>query len=151
MTLSHRSARYVSLFAVIGAITLGGCRSTGEPLGLLLRGTFVLRTVNGAPLPADVSSVPNLQTILLADTLRFLGNGLAKLGQTQRIQSSNVEPQVVHYTWDFTVRIEGENIYLTWVCPPNANCIGHVQTLGHLADANTLVLGDSKPSVYVRP
>ena len=151
MTLSHRSAPIVSIIAVIGAITLGGCRSTGEPLGLLLRGTFVLRTVNGAPLPADVSTLPGQETTLLADTLRFLGNGLAKLGQTERLQFSTSEPEVQHFTWDFSVRIEGEAIYLTFVCPSNANCINNVPVRGHLADANTLVLGDSKPYVYVRP
>src|SRR5690348_10727568 len=109
MTPSHPYARPLLMIA---ALALIGCHSTGEPLGLLLRGTFVLRTVNGGPLPADISTLPGNETILLADTLRFAGNGLATISQTERVHFSTSTPEVVNYTFDFRVRIEGETIYL---------------------------------------
>lgn len=135
---------------MIAAVAVGGCRSSGEPLRLLLHGTFVLRTVAGGPLPADISIQPNNQIVLLADTLRFEGNGLAKIGRTERLQSSTSAPEVAHSTADFRVRIVGETIYLDFLCPPNANCFSNGPIPGHLIDANTLTLGDSQPYVYVR-
>ena len=148
MTLSNRRIVYVLIFAALAG---GGCHSTGEPLALLLRGTFVLRTVNGGPLPADVSTQPPYQTILLADTMRFEGKGLATASVTQRFQSPTSPPEVVNYKFDYRVRIVGETIYLTFICPPNANCINITEVSGHLADANTFVLGDSRTLVYTRP
>jgi hypothetical protein len=147
MTLSRRTV----LWSMIALLSAGGCRSSGEPLGLLLRGTFVLRTVAGAPLPADVSSQTDYQITLLADTLRFDGQGLAKMGRTERVQHSTAAPIVDHSTADFAVRIVGDAIYLDFLCPPGADCFSSGPIVGHLADANTLVLGDSKPYVYVRP
>ena len=150
MTPSHRTGLYMLVLAVI-AIAAGGCRSTGEPIALLLRGTFVLRTVNGGPLPADISLQPDYQMTLLADTLRFDGKSLAKMGRTERLHFLTSAPEVVHVTFDFRVRIVGETIYLDYICPPGADCINRWEISGHLVDANTLMLGDSQPYIYVRP
>ena len=150
MTLSHRARLGVLVFAVI-AIAVGGCRSTGEPLGLLLRGTFVLRTANGGPLPADVSTQPNYQVTLLERTLQFDGQRLATMSQTERVQGPTSPPTIEHSTANFRVRFAGETIYLKFLCPPNANCTSNGESAGHLADANTFVLGDSQPWVYTRP
>ena|SRR5690349_4570786 len=150
MTLP-RTDRCVMFLALIAAIAVGGCRSSSEPVRLLLRGTFVLRTVNGAPLPADVSSQTNYQVTLVADTLRFDGQGLARMGRTEVVQHSTSAPIVEHSAANFAVRIVRETIYLDFLCPPGADCFSSGPIVGHLADANTLVLGDSKPSVYVRP
>ena len=137
--------------AAMVALAIGGCRSSGEPLGLLLHGAFVLRTVNGGPLPAEVSTQPTYQVTLLADTLRFDGKELAKRGRTERLQSSTSAPEVVHFSSDYRVRIDGEAIYLYFVCPPNANCTTNGPMAGHLVDTNTLVFGDAQSYVYVRP
>jgi len=148
MTLPRRPVLYVMMLAVIGA---AGCRSSGEPLPLMLRGTFVLRTVNGGPLPADISIQPNYQVILLADTLRFDSRRLARRARTERLQSSTLAPTVAHTTADFAVRIVGETIYLDFLCPFGAFCTTNGPEVGRLVDANTLMFGGSQPYVYVRP
>lgn len=148
MTLWDRLAQCALIVAVLAT---AGCRSSGEPLGLLLHGTFVLRTVNGAALPADVSISPSYQMTLLADTLRFEGKGLAKMGRTERLQPSTLPPTVVHFTLDFAVRIVGETIYLKFLCPFGAFCISTAEISGHLVDGNTLMLDGAQPYVYVRP
>lgn len=150
MTLP-RTDRYAMVLALIAAISVGGCRSSSDPVRLLLRGTFILRTVNGASLPADVSSRTDYRVTLLADTLQFDGQGLAKMGRTDVVQHSSSAPIVEHSTAHFAVRIVGEAIYLDFICPPGADCFSSGPIVGHLADANTLVLGDSQPYVYVRP
>lgn len=151
MMSSQLVHRRLTTAALVVALVAGGCRSAGEPLALLLRGTFILRSVNGAPLPADISIQPTYQMTLLADTLRFERTGLAKMNRTERLQYSSSEPAVVHLTLDFAVRIVGETIYLKFLCPPGADCINRGELSGHLVDGNTLMLGDSQPYLYVRP
>lgn len=137
---------------IVAALAVSACHSTGEPLALLLRrGTFVLRTVNGGSLPADISIQPANEMVLLADTLRFEGNGRATRGRTERLQFSTSAPEVVHFTSDYRVQFDGETIFLYFVCPPGANCTANGPIAGHLADANTFVVGDAQPWVYVRP
>ena len=147
MTLSNRRSFYILLCAAFAA---GGCRSTGEPLALLLRGNFVLRTVNGGPLPADVSTRANYQITLLDRTLQFDGKGLARMSQTVRVQGPTSAPAIEQSTANYRVRFTSETIYLDFLCPPNANCITSGPTVAHLVDANTVVLGDSQRYVYVR-
>jgi hypothetical protein len=113
-----------SSVVVLFGLVIGGCRASTEPAVALLQGTFVLRTLNGAALPADLSTEPSYHLFLIADTLRFDGKGTAARGWTMQQRYDGAAATILHYDSDYSYRIADHTVYLEMRCPINANCVG---------------------------
>src|SRR5438270_12679420 len=112
-----------SLVVLLGLV-IGGCRATTEPAVALLQGTFVLRTLNGAALPADLSTEPSYHLFLIADTLRFDGQGTVSRGWTMQQRYDGAAATILHYDIDYSYRIAHQAVYLEIRCPINIECAG---------------------------
>ncbi|MFL5614863.1 MAG: hypothetical protein ACJ796_14465 [Gemmatimonadaceae bacterium] len=112
-----------SSVVVLLGLVIGGCRASTEPAVALLQGTFVLRTLNGAALPADLSTEPSYHLFLVADTLRFDGKGAATRGRTMQQRYDGAAATILHYDIDYSYRIADHTVYLEIRCPITAQCV----------------------------
>jgi hypothetical protein len=129
----------------VAAFGVAACRSTTAPSEAVLRGTYVLRDVNGAALPATISNT-SVRVLLIADTIRFDGAGTALASSTTREEYSGQEPRVVRTTVDLYYTVHADTIRIGIRCPPNANCTG--PSTGHLVSRSVVTVVHG-PAVYL--
>ena len=127
-------------------LALAGCGDgTTAPDGVL-EGTWVLRTVDGASLPAVTQQGDGMRYTLLADTLRLARAGSASRVQVVRLQSAvpgAFRPADTTYalrlTRPYTLRGRTLTVGDETPCPPNASCLGIDQGVVTLGDRILMV------------
>lgn len=115
----------------------------------MLRGTFVVADVNGAALPAAISTTATSRVVLVADTLSFDGFESAEQSTTTRQASPGAASSESHRSVGLIYKVTRDSIRLGIACPPNANCTPF--TVGHVVnrDIFTLTYG-ANGYLYVR-
>jgi hypothetical protein len=113
------------------ALALAGCGGDVLGPGTPLEGTWVLRTVDGARLPAVTQEGGGMRYTLLADTLRLTRTGSASRVQVVRQQNADPRPYLpadttyaMRITRPYAVRGRTLTVGELEPCPPNANCLG---------------------------
>jgi hypothetical protein len=120
-----------TLPAALALLALAACERAPSSPRETLDGTWVLRTVRGAALPAVVVEGGGMRYTLLADTLRFSPAGT--FTRTQHVRQQNASPSqflpadttyAQRFSWRYT-RLGPALMLGEWVwCPPNALCVG---------------------------
>ena len=125
-----RALRAPALRALPLLLALAGCDDATGPR-TSLEGTWVLRTVDGARLPAVTQEGAGLRYTLLADTLRLTREGLASRVQVVRQQNAAPRPYLpadttyaLRLTRPYTLSGRTLTVGDRVPCPPNANCLG---------------------------
>lgn len=95
-----------------------GCHDTTAPP--VLPANYMLVSVNGRPLPAIISPIPESPTVL-DGTLFLDGAGNAVLREHQRVM---IAPGEVTYTTNYTYTTSDNTIHLHMDCPMGAFCMG---------------------------
>lgn len=94
------------------------CHETSAPPGL--PANYMLVSVNGQPLPAIISPIPESPTVL-DGTLFLDGAGNAVVRDHQRVM---IAPGEVTYTTNYTYTISDNRIHFHIDCPIGAYCAG---------------------------
>src|SRR5947207_8737267 len=103
-------------------MAIAACRLTTEPGAWYLRGTYVLKTVEGVGLPADLSSGASGQLILLADTMQFDGiGGTVDLTTMSVVEISGSEPTVRQYSAPMRYNVLGSSVRFWISCRLDAD------------------------------
>lgn len=127
-------------------LALAGCGDDvlGPSPGAL-EGTWVLRTVDGARLPAVTQEGAGLRYTLLADTLRLTREGSASRVQVVRQQNAAPRPflpadttYALRVTRPYTLSGRTLTVGEPVDCPPNASCLGIDQ--GVVTDGGRILL-----------
>lgn len=110
------------LLPLLGALLAAACSAPtiGTRYGV---GTFVLRTVDGQPLPALTQVSSTLRAYVLSDTIRWYSSGEYDEMQLRRdefISPPSVAIQRVFTSGRYVVR--GDSVQFMPDCPPNALC-----------------------------
>lgn len=101
---------------VLAAIASSACHDTSAPPAL--PANYMLVSVNGRPLPAIISPIPESPTVL-DGTLFLDGAGNAVVRDHQRVM---IAPGEVTYTTNYTYTISDNKIQFHIDCPINALC-----------------------------
>lgn len=119
-----------ALVVAIGTVlplTFSGCRD-GTSVAQRINAVYVLRTINGQPLPAYASQGSQYGFLLRGDTLVFSDSGFVTRSMTfDRVSVQLLEPDT---TYHVTVRppysIDGRALLIgaRFYCAPNALCTG---------------------------
>jgi hypothetical protein len=134
-------------------VTGSGCSSSTGPSSVA--GTYVLRSIAGDALPAVAVTGVYIEgpPIVLADTIRFRGDGAGTRAITSRGGGiGDGQPgRVSHDVLPLRVHVRGGQLDLFYDCGPNANCIGigpaHLTATGFEIAATDDARG---PQVYRR-
>jgi hypothetical protein len=130
-------------------IAMAACRLTTEPNLSFLRGTYVLETVDGRRLPADLSGDASIQLTLFADTMRFDGIGGTVQLSTMSVRVSGTEPVVRQYSSPMTYEIRGSSVRFGIFCPIDADCAA--PPIGQIVSKYLLIVRQgTRASVYRR-
>jgi hypothetical protein len=121
--------RKIAVVATLGVAL--GCHDTSGPPAL--PANYMLVSVNGHPLPAIISPIPEAPTVL-DGTLFLDGAGHALVREHQRVM---IAPGDVTYTTNYTYTIVGGKVQFHIDCPPNALCIA--PPVGIFVDGRLLV------------
>jgi hypothetical protein len=135
------------------AILAVGCGSPTDSNPLA--GTFVLRTIAGEALPALAWETEYTAIHIIADTLLIPPRGRAEERRTAEVHSSVPHhSQKVHTTSsEIGIRLAAGRLELSYVCPPNANCVAGPHLIGRLTDVGLTfetASGMRVPLVYER-
>jgi len=100
-------------FAFLVIVTAIGCNDPTSPAP----GSFLLQSVDGRPLPAEVAPGPGGPTIVVGGSVVLVTDGTAILGTRTRvgIGGEHFSNRYLKY------RLEGRRIVIE-DCPPNASC-----------------------------
>ena len=110
----------VTVTLILTAAT--SCHNALAPVDAVLEGTYVLTTVNGMALPADLSNGDPGRLILLSETIRFNGAGGAIDDVTERDSLSSAPAQVVFGTIELSYHVDGSVVHFKVLCGPGASC-----------------------------
>lgn len=140
------------VLACIAVLAIGcGTPTDAKPLA----GTYVLRTIAGDPLPALAWQTEYTAIHIVADTLLIRPRGRAE--ERRMVEVHSFVPhhsQKVHTTRsELGIRFAPGRLELTYVCPPNANCVAGPHLIGRLTDEGLTIetaSGMRVPLVYER-
>ena len=108
----------LSKIAVVATLSIGlGCHDVSGPPAL--PANYMLVSVNGHPLPAIISPIPEAPTVL-DGTLFLDGAGHAVVREHQRVMTA---PGEVTYTTNYNYTIVDGKVQFQIECPPYALCI----------------------------
>lgn len=130
------------------ALFAAGCDSNPLEPGEVA-GEYVLESVNGSPLPAEVWAAEPASYHLLAEKLRLKSSGAGTHARVQRVDWADPAKtdEISSSTSDLNYRVRGERIEITYFCPPNALCATGPHAVGRL-EGGTLVLTVLDGNVY---
>ena len=122
------SSGRISRCLIVGAVALVmGCSDSLSPLEVA--GTYVLRTIDGNPLPATLAisgTHTDYSIMVVADTLVLTPDRSGMLITIQDIvhDESGGEVERVRADSHLSFRTTGDQLEITFLCPPNAlmNC-----------------------------
>ncbi len=104
------------------------CVSEGFVPGALIDGVYVVQKVDGEAFPATIAKGGGQHYILLADTMRFLPQGMVARTVVYRHSSTDMFPRdsVYRIHVSFPYVLDGRRVTIgnRRPCPPNAQCIG---------------------------
>ncbi len=127
------------------------CESSLSPEAIA--GTYVLRRVDGDPLPAILYVSDHSRVRVLSDTLAFRADGQGTRATLLEIEPLNSErpnePSAMGTTFNF--RIVGTSIEVAFYCPPNANCVAPPHLVLRRTDGGLIAvsaLGMRTPLAY---
>jgi hypothetical protein len=135
------------------AVLVIGCESAthADPPA----GTYVLRTIAGDPLPALAWQTEYTAVQIVADTLFIGPHGRAE--ERRMVEVHSFVPhhsQKTHMTQsELGIRFAKGRLELSYVCPPNANCVAGPHLIGRLTSAGLTIEtanGMRVPLVYER-
>lgn len=113
------------LRGLIFLVTLSSlaCESSLSPDAVA--GTYVLRRVQGDPLPAVLYTTDHSRVRVLSDTLVFRADGEGTRATILEFEPLNSDGpnQSSAMATTFGFRIVGTSIEVGFYCPPNANCV----------------------------
>jgi hypothetical protein len=146
------AVRSIAGIALTVAVAVGqGCSDATSPDAFV--GTYQLERYEGLPLPA-VRQQTSAGSLSVVSELLVVGNDGSALMSTTVREVSAQTPQGANqsYTSQYRYVVRGSSIELTFVCPPNANCIVGSpivasRTSGGLATARR---ESSKPASFYR-
>lgn len=106
-------------FLILAATTI----ACSEPLTpSSVSGFYVLESVNGQPLPAILSPIPEATISVIYGTVTLMSDANAFTVERRREVRQNV-PSERTYTSNLRFVLDGNRIGFIIDCPPNANCI----------------------------
>jgi hypothetical protein len=124
-----------------------GCSNPAVPLG---RDYYALQSVAGVPLPAPYAPNPDVNGLVVADSLMFRADGS---GHRQAVYQQEGSTERYTSTDAFNWTREANRISITFVCPPEALCIAGPHLRGTI-DETTITIHESvvtrQPLVYRR-
>lgn len=134
--------RKTAVFGIIVAAM--GCHDVSGPP--TLPANYLLRSINGRPLPTYLSLFPESPTVLYS-TLFLDGSGNAVVIENQRVM---IAPGEVTYTTNYTYTIRGKTVEFHIVCPPDALALCAGPPIGTFVDSHLLLdfSGGSNRLVY---
>lgn len=114
-----------TLLLTLGVFALGCSDSTGPTLN---ERVYILYSINGQPLPAVLSPIPEATVSVLSATLFFNAEGKVLWTERRREVENNV-PHEVTYTSTLDYQRSGNSVVIRAVCSANANCVSFEGTL----------------------
>jgi hypothetical protein len=141
-------------FILVAASTMGCTQTAAPPIS----GSYVLESINGQPLPANIQAEAGDTIAVLSSSLNLDGLGRAQLSEHIRYVHPNSPPGDVTYTQGYSYRIEGSRVIGQSIvfdysppCPPNALCVAPPQ--GRFSGFKLILTygstpGSRPPSVY---
>lgn len=109
-----------STFLLLLPLLLSGCDSYLGPLGAV--GSYTLESIGDRPLPAISTQNEHVTITTVADTLHITDGqrGVHVRHQSVERPTDPTGPVLMRQESDFTYRIEGARIEISYHCPPNA-------------------------------
>jgi hypothetical protein len=130
---------------LIAAVTLG-CSDSLSPRSV--SGYYVLESVNGQSLPVEMSAIPDESTRVIAGSLMLTPEGFATTFEHRREVRQNVSSEN-SFSGVFTFEIDGNDITLFPICPPNALALcGTIE--GEISGSRAILTIASSEYEYVR-
>lgn len=141
-------------FILVVASTMACSQTAAPPTS----GDYVLESINGQPLPANIQAEAGDTIAVLSSSLTLDGVGRAQLSEHIRYVHPNSPPGEQTYTTGYSYRIEGSSIIGQTIvfdysppCPPNALCAAPPQ--GRFSGFKLILTygrtpGSRPPSVY---
>ena len=108
----------VRVLSLLSFAALAGCHDTSGPPAL--PANYMLVSVNGRPLPAIISPIPESPTVL-DGTLFLDGAGNAVVREHQHVM---IAPGDVTYSTNYTYTVKHDKIEFYIPCPIDAICAG---------------------------
>lgn len=102
----------------IALLLVAGCSNGTEPL----KGdVYVLSSIAGVAVPAPYTKTPSANGLIIADTLAFDDEGFG----TRRTYYEGANGPTDRHSSEtrFSYVRNGDAVSITFVCPPNADCI----------------------------
>lgn len=140
----HRS---IVAVATLGALSMS-CHDASAPPEARVTGYYTVESVNGAPLPADISADASGRTVLMLETLSFDGAGSAVLSMATLDSVANSAPQLVSSTVALRYRVTGSEIDFTVICPLGAFCVSYPPAT--ILDATRLRIQSGRSTYLLR-
>jgi len=123
---------------VLCILFAAGCSLVQEPQAFL--GTrYVLRSIEGVPLPARYAENRSLTTLMTADTLELRDDGTGAWRPTTLEPETSVQSR---QNTEVTFTRSGNTISVVMRCPPGALCIRPPHLVGTISD-NGIVFTES--------
>ena len=99
-------------------------------------GTFVLRSVDGEPVPTALFANENVTTVVVADTIVLYENGTAEESSVRRYQytAGTTPGSVDRSTQRLDYHQTAGGVELVYRCSPNASCIGPPHLVGRFTE-----------------
>ena len=160
----HTTTRELALTIATVTLLCVGCSDATSTQLPTLRGSYALRTVDGAPLPVLQWEYGDARQYLIGDTLNFDGRHTVQHITVTRLDSIPRPYSEFHrqsYSSDY--RLRGDTVDFLFRCPPNAALSGRIRAdcalppVAWLEPDNKLVYAYRKyptgfwpPSIYER-
>jgi len=110
---------------ILVALTMACSQTAAPPTS----GSYVLESINGQPIPANIQAEPGDTITVLSSSLTLDGFGRAQLSEHIRYVHPNSPPGEQTYTTQYSYSITGSRIVGQTIvfdysppCPPNALC-----------------------------
>lgn len=153
--MPHRAARpraALAAAALAAGLAPAACDDPVRPGDLA--GVYVLQSVAGDALPTVAYTTPGFAARVLADTLRLAADGTGSEARRAVNDPPAPDAGTPYATLSaFTYAVVGGRVEVTYVCPPNADCVAGPHLVARLEGGGLVVeqaLAQRVPQVYAR-
>jgi hypothetical protein len=149
--MSFTSARGLAASLVFATLA---CHDSLAPRDVA--GTYVLQSVAMEPLPAEIYRNDYVTVRVMADTLRLRPDGTGTMSGSHVAEPRQEGMAPAAPTWwsgQVRFRIVDDDVEVTMICPPNANCAPGPHLTARRLDSGLRVhyaFGERVPRVYAR-
>lgn len=125
--------------AALALLLFAACDSPLDPERVA--GTYLLQTVDGAPLPAVTVENPGARVDRLSDLLELREDGTGRQQVRHRVtlRAPGSETTEESATWEFHYVVRSGRVEITYQCAPNALCAAGPHLSGGLRDGRLVL------------